>query len=147
LTAANTGSVAFQFEEALHTYFRVADVERVQVRGLDGLAYLDNMDGNRQKIQADDVKLFGPADNAYLEARGPVEILDQVLGRTLRTEKENSATTIVWNPWREGAAKLADLGADEWHPMICVEGGNIIGASISLPPGKAHTMRVTLSLH
>ena len=46
LTAINIGSTAFRFEEALHTYFRVGDVERVEVRGLDGVAYLDNMDGN-----------------------------------------------------------------------------------------------------
>ena len=146
LTAANTGPAAFRFEEALHTYFRVSDAERVYVRGLDALTYFDNTDGNRQKAQQGDVKLSGPTDNAYPQAHGPVEIVDPVLGRTLRTEKQNSATTIVWNPWREGAAKLADLGAEEWHPMVCVEGGNILGAAVSIRPGESHSMRVTLSV-
>ena len=146
LTAANTGATPFGFEEALHTYFRVADVQRVAVRGLAGISYLDNVDGNRPKVQAGDVTLSGPTDNAYMNAHGPVEIVDPVLGRILRTEKENSATTIVWNPWREGAAKLADLGDDQWHPMLCVEGGNLLRASVSIAPGESHSMRVTLSV-
>ncbi len=146
LTASNTGPTPFRFEEALHTYFRVADVERVEVRGLSGVFYLDNMDGNRKKVQEGDVKLSGPTDNAYLEAHGPVEILDPLPGRILCTEKENSATTIVWNPWREGAARLADLGDGEWHSMVCAEGGNIIGAAVSIGPGESHSLRVRLSV-
>jgi glucose-6-phosphate 1-epimerase len=146
LTAANTGNTEFRFEEALHTYFRVGDVERVEVRGLAGIHYLDNMDGNRQKVQTGDIRLSASADNAYLNATGAIDMDDPVLGRVLRTGKENSATTIVWNPWREGAAKMADLGPDEWHQMICVEGGNILDAAVALSPGEQHTMRVTLSV-
>src|SRR5258708_28938758 len=107
LTAENTGSTAFSFEEALHTYFRVSDVERVDVRGLAGVSYLDNMNANREKIQSGDLTLSGPTDNAYTNTHVAVDIVDS--GRVVRTVKENSSTTIVWNPWREGAAKLADL--------------------------------------
>ena len=146
LTAVNTGKTEFHFEEALHTYFRVGDVERVEVRGLAGIHYLDNMDGNRQKLQTGNLRLSGQTDNAYLPAQGAVEIADPELRRSLRTEKHNSASTIVWNPWREGAAKLADLGDDEWHPMICVEGGNILDEAVALGPGKTHTLSVVLSL-
>jgi glucose-6-phosphate 1-epimerase len=145
LTAENTGSTAFSFEEALHTYFRVSDVERVDVRGLAGVSYLDNMDANREKIQSGDLTLSGPTDNAYTNTQCAVDILDPLLGRVMRTEKENSST-IVWNPWREGAAKLADLGDDEWQNMICAEAGNILGAAVRLNPGEQHTLRDTLSI-
>lgn len=145
LTATNTGSSAFRFEEALHTYFRVGDVERVEVSGLSGVAYLDNMEGNREKVHAGKLAVSGPIDSAYLNATGPAEIVDPVKGRKLLTQKENSATTVVWNPWGEGAARLADLGDQEWHLMLCVEGANILGAAISLGPGESHSMRVTLS--
>jgi len=33
---SNTGTSPFRFEEALHTYYKVGDVRRVRVRGLDG---------------------------------------------------------------------------------------------------------------
>ena len=146
LTAVNTGSTSFHFEEALHTYFGVSDVERVSVRGLGGVVYLDNMDGNREKTQASDIRLSGPSDNAYIQTAASAEIVDPVSGRLLRTDKGNSATTIVWNPWRDGAAKLADLGDEEWRSMICVEAGNILGASVELGPGGEHTLRSTLSI-
>ncbi len=146
LAATNTGRSRLRMEEALHTYFRVGDVERVEVSGLDGVRYLDNTDGNREKTQAGALRLDRSTDNAYMHAGGAVEIVDPVLGRSLRTEKENSGTTIVWNPWQQGAAKLADLGDEEWHPMICVEGGNILGDAVWLDPGETHGMRVTLSV-
>ena len=146
LIATNAGYTTFRFEEALHTYFRVGDVERVTVRGLAGISYLDNMDGNRQKVQAGDLRLQGSADNAYLNTAGAVEIVDPVLGRVMRTEKENSSTTVAWNPWQQGAAGLPDLGDDEWRGMICVEASNILSAGVSLDPGEQHMMCALLKL-
>jgi glucose-6-phosphate 1-epimerase len=146
LTVTNTGAALLSFEEALHTYFRVGEAENVRVRGLDQVTYLDNTDGNREKIQSGDVVFGGATDNAYLEAHGSVELVDPVAHRALRTDKENSATTVVWNPWQQGAASLADLGDDEWQRMACVEACNILGSAVSLAPGRQHTTRATLSL-
>jgi glucose-6-phosphate 1-epimerase len=146
LTVTNTGSTPFRFEEALHTYFKVGDVEQVEVRGLEGVTFLDNVDGNQEKAQANSLRLTGPVDNAYVDTRSAVEFADRVLGRQVRTAKENSSTTIVWNPWRQGAAKLPDLGDEEWQQMICVEAANILGGAISLDPGKEHTMHVEIGL-
>jgi glucose-6-phosphate 1-epimerase len=146
LTVTNAGTSPLSFEEALHTYFRVGDVENVRVRGLDGVAYLDNTDGNREKTQPGDVVFAAPTDNAYLNTQGAAELIDPSLRRTLRTDKKNSATTVVWNPWQQGAAALSDLGDDEWRRMACVEASNILGAAVTLSPGEQHTMRATLSV-
>jgi glucose-6-phosphate 1-epimerase len=146
LTTTNTGSAPLSFEEALHTYFRVGQAERVRVRGLNGVTYLDNVDQNREKIQSGDLVLTGTTDNAYLNTLSVAEIIDPVLCRTIRTEKENSRTTVVWNPWQKGAASLSDLGEDEWRYMTCVEASNILSSAISLAPGEEHTMRATLSI-
>jgi len=55
LTVTNTGSSPLSFEEALHTYFNVGQVQSVRVRGLDNVAYLDNNDSNREKVQSRDL--------------------------------------------------------------------------------------------
>jgi glucose-6-phosphate 1-epimerase len=146
LTATNRGSAPFTFEEALHTYFRVGHAARLRVHGLNGVSYLDNVDQGREKTQSGDVVFTGPTDNAYLNAQSAAELVDPILGRTLRTGKENSRTTIVWNPWQQGAASLSDLGDDEWQQMTCVEAGNILGSAVSLAPGEEHTMRANLSV-
>jgi len=146
LTMMNTGRSALRFEEALHAYFKVGDVERTCVRGLDGVGYLDNQDGNREKTQSGDIVLSHQTDNAYRKTTGAVAILDLVLGRTLRTGKQNSSSTIVWNPWHEGAASIADLGDDEWRQMLCVEGGNIMDSAVNLEPGQRHAMTITIDI-
>jgi glucose-6-phosphate 1-epimerase len=146
LTVTNLGSAPFVFEEALHTYFRVGDAERVRVRGLDRVAYLDNTDGNREKVQSGDVALTAPTDNAYLYTRSALELIDPTLHRILRTNKKNSATTVVWNPWQQGAAALADLGDDEWRHMTCIEASNILASAVSLAPAEEHTMVARLSI-
>lgn len=146
LTATNAGPTSLQFEEALHTYFRVGDARSVRVRGLDQAAYLDNADSNREKVQLGDVVFAAPTDNAYVDTHSAVELIDPGLHRTIRTGKENSATTVVWNPWQQGAASIADLGDNEWQHMTCVEASNILGSAITLAPGQRHTMIATLTI-
>ena len=146
LRVVNTGGSAMRFEEALHTYHRVGDAEQVRVTGLDGTAYLDNMDGNREKQQSGDVMFRAQTDNAYLDTTEALEVIDPVLGRRIRTEKGNSRTTVAWNPWREGAKALADLGDDEWRGMACVEASNILSYAVELAPGEEHLLTATLSV-
>ena len=146
LIVTNTGNKPFRFEEALHTYFKVGSVEDVSVLGLEQVAYLDNNDGNREKVQARELRLTGPTDNAYINARGAAEVVDPVLRRKVRTDKENSASTIVWNPWSQGAANLSDIGAEEWRQMVCVEASNILGYAVTLQPGEQHALCTTLNI-
>jgi glucose-6-phosphate 1-epimerase len=146
LTASNTGSTPLCFEEALHTYFRVGKVESVHLIGLDGITYLDNTDANRAKVQSGDVVFASATDNAYMNTQAPLELVDPVLHRSIRTDKRNSATTVVWNPWQHGAASLADLGNEEWRGMACVEASNILESAIDLGPGEEHTMCSILSI-
>ena len=146
LIVTNTGQTPFHFEEALHTYFQVSQVEKVSIRGLDQITYLDNFDGNRKKTQIRDLIFTAKTDNAYIDVRGAAELIDPTWHRTIRTEKGNSATTVVWNPWQEGAASLGDLGDDEWRQFACVEASNIFGSAISLAPGQEHRMQAIISV-
>jgi D-hexose-6-phosphate mutarotase len=97
-------------------------------------------------VQSGEVIFTWATDNAYLDTRAPLELVDPTLGRVIRTEKQGSATTIVWNPWQQGAASLADLGDEEWRVMACVEASNILESAISLSPGEEHTLCSTLSV-
>jgi glucose-6-phosphate 1-epimerase len=142
----NTGHAPLTFEEALHTYHRVGDAATVRISGLDGVDYLDNTDANREKIQQGEVAFTKQTDNAYLNTRHSVEIIDPVLKRRVVTGKENSLTTVVWNPWAEGAHSLSDLGDEEWRQMACAEASNIRDFAVTLQPGNEHTMSATLSV-
>jgi len=146
LACTNTGKTPFPFEEALHTYNRVADVHDVRVQGLDGVSFLDNTDSNKEKTQRGDVAVASQTDNAYLNTRNDVDLLDPNTHRRIRLKKSNSLTTVVWNPWREGAGRLHDLGDGEWTRFLCVEASNIMAFAVKLDPGQEHRMTATLGV-
>jgi glucose-6-phosphate 1-epimerase len=146
LLCTNTGAAPLRFEEALHTYNRVADVERVRVQGLDSGRFLDNTDSNKEKQQRGDVVIVSQTDNAYLDTESPIDLFDPDMRRRIRVTKANSRTTVVWNPWRGGAAGLQDLGDGEWKQFVCVEASNILDAAIHLTPGQQHRMTAVLSV-
>lgn len=146
LTVTNTGNAPFIFQEALHSYFNVGDVEQTKVNGLDGVDYLDNTDGNSRHTQHGDIAMQRQTDSAYLATQGAAELVDLVLHRRIRTEKTGSRTTVVWNPWQNGAAALSDLGNDEWRRMACVEASNILDEAIEVKAGEQHTMIAHISV-
>lgn len=146
LICTNAGTTSLRFEEALHTYNRVADVGRVRLQGLDSVRFLDNTDSNQAKMQRGDVAIASQTDNAYLDTESPIDLFDANMRRSIRLTKANSRTTVVWNPWHEGAAGLRDLGEGEWKQFICVEASNILHAAINLSPGQQHRMTAVLSV-
>ena len=91
------------------------------------------------------MKIASATDNAFLDAQNDVDLIDPEFHRHIRLEKNNSLTTVVWNPWREGAARFSDLGDGEWTQYLCVEASNILDASVSLAPGEEHKMTAVLS--
>jgi len=146
LTCINTGKAPVLFEEALHTYNRVADVGAVRLQGLDKALFLDNTDANKRKSQLGDLMIASQTDKAFIDTQNPVDLLDPQLRRRIRLQKANSDTTVVWSPWQEGAAKLRDLGEGEWRQFVCVEASNILAAAVTLAPGQEHTISAVLSV-
>ena len=134
LVCMNTGTMPFRFEEALHTYNRIASIQDVRVQGLDGVSYLDNTDSNKEKTQRGDVIVAAQTDSAYRNTQNEVALLDPKRKRRIRLQKEHSLSTVVWNPWSEGATRLQDLGEGEWRQFLCVEASNILDAAINLAP-------------
>jgi glucose-6-phosphate 1-epimerase len=135
-----------EFEECLHTYFAVEDIGAASIAGLKGVSYLDKVSNFAKKTETDEtIRISSEVDRVYLETTGAVEIRDARLKRVIRVAKENSASTVVWNPWITKAQQMPDFGNDEYQKMVCVESGNVNANKIVLEPGKSFTMKVTLS--
>ena len=110
LELLNTGPTALRFEEALHAYHRVGDVRTARLEGLDGIHYLDKTANYHENVQSGDVTIASETDRVYLDTPGAVELHDPVLRRRIRVSKENSLTTVVWNPWAEKAKSYGRFG-------------------------------------
>ena len=146
LVLTNTGERALRFEEALHAYYRVGHIEKVRVRGLDGVHYVDKTDRNQKKTQQGDIMITTETDRVYLNTEHEVELEDPVSRRLVRVAKENSLTSVVWNPWAQKARALSDLGDDEWKQMICIETSNVGDFAVDLAPGQQHTTKAIVSV-
>jgi len=148
LTVENRSKKPFTCENALHTYFQVGDVRRASVLGLEGAHYLDKVHAFAQRRQGNTALTFeGEVDRVYAGSEATCRIRDTILGRTLEVAKQGSRSTIVWNPWIEKAARMSDLGDDEWTKMLCVESGNVGEDALRLEPGAAHTLGVRVTCH
>jgi glucose-6-phosphate 1-epimerase len=140
LVVTNTGTTSLRFEEALHTYHRVGDIAKARVRGLDGVHYLDKTHSNRKSLQQGEIVIVSETDRVYLNTGTGIELEDPVLHRRTRLVKENSSTTVVWNPWVNKAHSFSDFGDDEWTQMICIETSNVSNFAVDLAPGQQHKM-------
>ncbi|MBU6452047.1 MAG: D-hexose-6-phosphate mutarotase [Cyanobacteria bacterium REEB67] len=147
LIVDNSGTAPFIFEEALHTYLAVGDVYQVSVTGLADCEYLDKSDGYKRKRQDDPIiTLAGETDRPYVNTHSQVDLEDPSLQRRLCVAKENSATTVIWNPWSKLAAGMADMEAEGWKHMTCIETANAGENAIRLEPGAQHTMLAKISV-
>ena len=146
LSATNTGATSRGLEEALHTYFAVGDAAAVRLSGLDGVRYLDKVDGGRECLQQGDIAIVAETDRVYLDTTGAVDIHDPVLRRRIQVAKAQSRSTVVWNPWIDKARAMADLRDDDWTRMVCVETCNVGPSAIELRPGQRHAMMLTVSV-
>jgi glucose-6-phosphate 1-epimerase len=146
LQVTNTSAEPLNFEECLHAYFSVGDINDVAITGLKGATYLDKTENNARKLESGDaIRIVSETDRVYLDSTGGVEIHDAKLHRTIRVEKINSDSTVVWNPWIAKSRAMADFGNEEFRRMVCVEAGNVGQNQITLTPGKTSTLRVELS--
>lgn len=146
LIARNTGSESFTITQALHTYFKVGDINRVSVLGLDNQAYLDKVDGGKQKTQAGQVTFSGECDRIYLDVPAELAIEDRALNRKITITASNSSTAIVWNPGADVSAKMADLGDRDYKNFVCVETANAANEIIEVPSGDRYKMTASYAV-
>ncbi len=137
LTTTNTGSDPVDYEEALHAYLVVGDINRVSLDGLVGAPFFDKVFGAERR-QTGRVRISGETDAVY-RTHGPVVVDDPALNRRLEVSTRGMSDVVVWNPWEQKAAEAADIGNEDWRHFLCVEGANVLGDAVALGSGESHT--------
>ncbi|GGA71653.1 D-hexose-6-phosphate mutarotase [Edaphobacter acidisoli] len=146
LTVANEASTPLVFEEAMHTYYAMADVREATITGLDGVTYLDKNDHFAPKVQHGPVIMAGMTDRVYQNTAATCVLHDAAGKRRITVEKTGSNTTVVWNPWDNGSSAFTDLEPTEWREFLCCETVNAGVNTITLAPGAVHSMQAHISV-
>ena len=148
LVATNeSADKTLEIENCLHTDLHVGDIGAISLAGLEGLPFDDfafGANGARRPASDTPLHITQETNRVYPNHAGMVEIRDEKFRRTIRVEKFNSNSTVVWNPWT--TQKLPDdFDPAEHKQMICVESGNVKQNKILLAPGQTAALKVILS--
>lgn len=112
----NSGTNAFPFAAALHTYYLVDDIAGVRIDG----------------VEPEELVITDKFDRVYEHVAPRLALVDGDVVLTLRQEGFTDA--VVWNPGAADAAALADMGNDEYRRFVCIEPALLNGPA--LQPGQ-----------
>jgi glucose-6-phosphate 1-epimerase len=136
----NVDDVPFEFSIALHAYFVVANTEEVSVPGLQGLTFADSVTGGAESTQAEDSVSFGKeVDRLYYSSSESLRV--PAVG--LELTKTNLPDVVIWNPYIEKTAALADMPNEDWKRFICVEPARVREKAV-VRPGQYWSAKLVL---
>lgn len=135
LETENTGVVPFTFNQALHTYFAVPDINKVTLDGVSG-KYKDKLQNWAVQDTPSPYTFTGETDRIHLE---PIEhiTINSAKHPLTAVHSQGHDSVVIWNPWR-GAATMSDMDAFGYTHMVCVETACTKG--IMLNPKETHRM-------
>ncbi|KAI9726819.1 MAG: hypothetical protein M1828_000675 [Chrysothrix sp. TS-e1954] len=130
LNVRNEGEEAWDFQMLLHTYFRVKDITQTQLTGLLSAPCTDRVaPSTTPKPESQhSISITGEMDRVYTGiSQDTTSILESGQPR-LDIVRDNLRDTVVWNPWREKAAKMAGFEPkDGYKSLLAVEVGAVDG--------------------
>lgn len=145
LTTKNVGATPFEFGGALHSYFNIEDISQTQLHGLSG-DYLDKAPSfiDKSSVGASSGLQVTPetyifekeTDNIHLSVERRLSI--RAANFSIDVESQGHDSIVVWNPWIEKSAAMADMQDDGYQSMLCVEAA--ITQGVTLAPNEQHTL-------
>jgi glucose-6-phosphate 1-epimerase len=139
LGVKNTGSKSFDFQTLIHTYYLVdcnagLDGSQCYVKGLEGYSVDDKVTGEKYMLGKDPVIIVGSTDRVYTPPSGK-NVVDVTIGvgggKTMKISGTGSVdgtsvpvSCVVWNPFKENAAKMGDFADDQVSRAIYCLGCN-----------------------
>ena len=146
LVTHNEGTAPLTFENALHTYISIGNIDQTSIVGLEGTTYIDKTDGFKEKqVGSAPLQIAKETDQVHLNTTATCAVEDKAWGREVMVEKSGSESTVVWNPWAQKTSGFADMAPEEWRGMVCVESANASSNAITLAPGATHRLRALVS--
>ncbi len=132
LALRNTDTEPLAFTGALHSYVAVDDLAQARLQGLAGRAEWDAV-SDRHGTGAETLQFAGEFDRVY-SAPPQGCVLHDGPHRLAIEQDMDWAQTVVWNPGSDKCATLADMPADGWRHMLCVEAAQVY-EPITVAPG------------
>ena len=146
LKMRNTGDDVYKVSSALHTYLSVGHIDRIQLEGVKGSHYIDQLTSAEEDVyQEKNLQIKGEVDRIY-KSMSSVLIRDLDRHRSVFVDKAGSRSTVIWNPWKERSKTIKDLPDKGYQEFVCVEAANAGTDKPTLSPGSSHTIQTVIGL-
>ncbi|MCF6345698.1 MAG: D-hexose-6-phosphate mutarotase [Thiomicrorhabdus sp.] len=146
LTTTNLSDQEMQLTEAFHSYFNVSHSGEVVVSGLENSLQVDTLSGVTKPFQAQKLFLSPPIDSVFLNHSSDAIIEDVGFSRCILIRKQDSMSTVVWNPGSEIVKGFSDIPNEAWPRFLCVESGNVFDDVINVKAGDVHRLKIRLQM-
>lgn len=144
-SAANLSNESIQVSEAFHTYFHVGDSTLSEVKGLDGLEYIDKFMGGDQHQQQGKISPCTFLDRIYLDAPSVTYLDDPVFNRRISITTEGTSCVVVWNPGEELSRERSDLLDEDYRSFVCVESANALAKMHTVGPREIYHLKMKVT--
>lgn len=146
LNMKNTGDEIYKVSSALHTYLSLGDIERIQLEGVKGSHYVDQLLEDKEAIyQEKNLQIKGEVDRIY-QSMSSVLIRDLDRFRSVFVDKAGSRSTVIWNPWKDRCKEIVDLPDKAYKEFVCVECANAGTDKPTLRPNGSHNLETVIGL-
>ncbi|MDH3888993.1 MAG: D-hexose-6-phosphate mutarotase, partial [Gammaproteobacteria bacterium] len=96
--------------------------------------------------QSGPLTISSEVDRIYTDTSGELSIDDAALERKITIASGGCSTAVVWNPWVEIAASMADLDDDDYLQMLCVETANAGPETVTIAAGDCYRLTAEYSI-
>lgn len=147
LKMKNTGEEPYKVSSALHTYLSVGDIARINIEGLKGSHYIDQLQpADAEEVYQEGALIIDEEVDRIYKSMSSVLIRDVERHRSVFVDKAGSRSTVVWNPWVAKSKEIRDLPDRDFNEFLCIEAANAGSDKPTLYPNGSHTIETTLGL-
>ena len=142
LHVTNKDTKSFEISTALHTYFSVADINTVSIKGLENCLYFDALKAETF-LQHKDVQIQEEVDRVYTNPSKTISLFQN--DTSVHLQQDGSNSLVVWNPWIEKSKEMIDMPDDGYKRMVCLETSNARDDARILNANESHVLKATIS--
>ena len=144
LSVKNTGNTTFEYSSGLHSYYNISAIENISIEGLQGSNYTKTLE-TEVFTQTEELLIIDKEINRVYNSENDCVLHDPVLHRKIIAGKQNSKTTVVWNPW-DNCKNFSDMPENSFEAFVCIEAVNAFNDKISLEPGQEYTLYAVIGV-
>lgn len=141
LSSSHQDDQPCQLSHALHAYWRVSDVVRVALLGLDGAKGYDLL--KRADCQQQGTLRIEDGCHRVFRRGALLQLQDLTWQRRLLLDTHGGANSLVWHP---GSRPLTDVSWSETLGFLSVQAASCMADSLSLKPGEEAVLELKARL-